>query len=63
MDVARWDTKNKESLLCVLLLKESDIWWCLKVSLVSFVFRLVALLEYSTCDLTHVCLQYMLFFP
>jgi len=42
--------------LCVLLLEESDMWWYLKVSPVRFVFRLTALLEYSTCDLTHVCL-------
>jgi hypothetical protein len=49
--------------LCVLLLQESTMWWCLKVSLVRLVFRLLALLRYSTSDLTRFCLQYTPFFP
>jgi len=48
MNRARWDTENKEHPLRASP-GESDIWWYLKVSPVRLLFRLPALLRYSTC--------------
>jgi hypothetical protein len=63
MKRARWGYQQTKKVLCVLLLCESDMWWCLKVSrsvLCSGQARSISGFDLSPDTR---CMQYTLFFP